>query len=261
LTSIDVSICMPYFERGPETEATLQSFIERGYFDPDSELSIEVSICDDGSIDEPVRDLEAWRVIPENRRILTELPKKDCWMSATTPINRAVSASRAPFIVLQSPETMHPTPIVPAQIRLMRSVLDVISAPTKTPNDHRMKRTRYWYAHPKYRPAHLWWCQMFTRELWDEIGGIDDRYRQNRGWEDIDLLYSFMAAGANFQWTDPKTAYAQTVFLANPKKTRRRHETHRKSGMSPMNPLNPNFRLFHEKWGENAWKNDKPHGF
>jgi len=252
----DVSICIPYFERGPEFERTLWSFIQRGYFSSNSPLSIEVSVCDDGSIDEPVRDLAALQSIPSGCLKLTELPTKDKWMSATTPINTAIANARAPFIVLQSPETMHPTPVVFEQAKLMTATEDVISAPTIAPNDKRVQHTNYWYAHPEHRQGHLWWCQMFTWEFWDRIGGVDERYRQDRGWEDIDLLYTFRAAGANFKWSDPETAYAETVYLGKSEEGGRRHRTHKKSGRHPMSTENPNFILFHEKWGK-----DKPKGF
>jgi len=254
----DVSICIPYFERGPEFTRTLWSFIECGYFSPDSPLKIEVSVCDDGSIDEPVRDLAVLQEIPSGCLRLTELPEKTEWKTCVTPMNTAVGASTAPLIVLQSPETYHPKPAIYHMLQLMEDERSVVTSPTRAPDDPRMKKFDYWYTHPVIRPVHFWWCQMISRPLWEEVGGFDEAYRVGRAMEDVDFIYALKKAGAKMIWADDKEAYTETVFL----RKKERHKTHAKQHTKVETTKNPNYVYFKEKWGADAWsKKTKPKNF
>ena len=123
----DVSICMPYYERLDKLHRTVMGFKNLGYFDGD--LKVELSICDDGSKDEPltIEHLEDWGI----PFILSHLPVKNEWMNPCIPFNKAVNQSTGGYILLQDPETVHRVPILRSMINAIPLPIHTVLCPTK----------------------------------------------------------------------------------------------------------------------------------
>lgn len=187
----DISVCMPYFERKDALLSTLESFKSCGYFSAASPVKIEVSICDDGSKEEPLEESPLYT--------LTTLPKKDLWLTPCVPINAAVRASNGPVIVLQSPETYHPEPVLYQMADMLEHYKDTVLVACM--NTAHGKKNR-WYAHPDYKPNKYWWCQTLTRRFFEEIGGFDEAYRMYRCGEDNDFAIRLSDAGARWKWLE-----------------------------------------------------------
>ena len=125
-----------------------------------------------------------------------------------------------------------------AALKQMEDYKTVVTVPTKI-----VERKGYpemyqgWYAHPEHRPVHFWWCQMLSRQFFDEVGGFDERMREGRGEEDRDFFYTLKAAGAKFKWA--RNVHVET----------RHFPKVRKAPGRPESMSNPNHRLFVEKHG------------
>lgn len=182
---------MPYYERWDALKKTIQSFEEAGYFSMDNKYKIEVVICDDGSVQEPIPKgaLSPSKII--------YLPKKKQWLTPCVPINRAVAASTGRYIVLQSPETWHTTNVINAMADMMTGEMDTVQVAcldaSTGPKDK-------WFSHPDYNPGKFWFCQMLTRTFFDRIGGFDEDYRGFTHGEDGDFAIRLSEAGAVWKW-------------------------------------------------------------
>lgn len=218
--SIDISICMPYFNRMEALEKTLISYESCGYFA--GEKKVEVIICDDGSKKEPAYNMKSrpwvWLIV---------LPEKDDWKCACLPINVAVSEARGKYVLLTSPEIYHPKPVLFHMFEYMENPHDVVLACVKAEEkDVRMKPWGMWYSHPIHRPVKYWWCQMMETDFFREIHGFDERYRAGRGWEDDDFSERLTKAGATWKWAESCVVYHPSI------------------GKKPIVPKNPNPALF-----------------
>jgi hypothetical protein len=182
----DISICIPYYERWKAFKRTLGSFWVHGYYPG---RGIEISVCDDGSIRQPLKE--------DKRYTLTTLPKKPFWYTPCVPINRAVEASKGKVLVLQSPETYHHDPVLYNMFDMMEDYKDVILVACQ---DTAGGRTDKWFCHPEYEPNKFWWCQMLSRAFFDEVGGFDESYRFFNHGEDGDFAIRLSEAGANWKW-------------------------------------------------------------
>jgi hypothetical protein len=185
---------MPYFERMARLKNTLKSFKTDGYFESDYPYKVQVSVCDDGSMEERVRH-ERFDGIP---LILTELPLKTGWLNPCVPINRAVRATDSPLILLQSPETYHPMPVLEKMASLLDAYNKVVLCPTKVDGQKGWR----WYAHPVHRPVKYWFCQLMSRDFFEEIGGFDELYRWGQGFDDDAFADSIEKHGGTFIWAD-----------------------------------------------------------
>lgn len=184
----DIAICIPYFERLGALLRTIHSFEAAGYFAQDYPCRVSVSVCDDGSINEPA---------PEHERYtLTRLPKKKEWKTPTTSMNAAVSGSSGELIVLQSPETYHPSAVVHLMADLVEGWKDVVQVAcrdeTRGPNA--------WFNHPDNDPNKFWFCQMLTRKMWNHVGGFSEDYRNFAHGEDGDFALKLTSAEATWRW-------------------------------------------------------------
>jgi glycosyltransferase involved in cell wall biosynthesis len=184
----DVAICMPYFERAVALERTIRSFKECGYFDESYPCSVTVSVCDDGSIDQPAPESDMYS--------LTRLPNKKEWLAPTKPMNTSVTASDSRLILLQSPETYHPMPVVHLMVELIEAPRDVVQVGCK----NETHGPGVWFNHPKSNPNKFWFCQMLSRYMWNDVGGFSDEYRQFAHGEDGDFALRLTKAGARWRW-------------------------------------------------------------
>jgi glycosyltransferase involved in cell wall biosynthesis len=181
---IDVSICMPFYERLEELDRTLDSFKKCGYFDEGYPFKVELSICDDGSVENPVT-YEWLKEKVGEVFILHNSPEKPYWANPCVPLNIAVKQSSGRYILLQGPETVHRVPIIKAMVDLIERENDTVLCPAK---DTKVKTWQGWRLHPVHQPKKFWFCQMLHRDLWEDAGGMDERFRKGWGGFDDDAL-------------------------------------------------------------------------
>jgi len=218
----EIAICMPYFNKGEELQKTLLSFDRHKYWVGD--ISIVVSIVDDGSEISP-----APPAICDNRNIvLSRLPEKAEHMNPCVPLNMAVAQCDSRLVLLQSPETEHTTKILTKKtLSLVNHYKDIVLVPTKfhytkgasSEKNPINEHWGGWYAHPLYRNVHYWFCQIMTRMFWEEVGGMDERFRAGRSYDDDYLSIVLDKNGANWKWAE--NCYA-THYINGHKKSKNR---------------------------------------
>lgn len=221
-----ISVCMPYYERQSLLDRSLEAY-RRLYGD-----LIEICICDDGS-SEPVN-------APGCR--VKYLPEKKHGLCETTPVNESIALASNDFIFLTGPEIFHTEPILE---QMLEAVIEigpkayVTAACWCTTNQQ-------WISHssithladpskgrgPRPEGSQFHFCAMFHRSLWDEIGGLDEAYREGQAWVDNDLLFSLEAVGAEFRQLDHLVT------------------EHTRTGVLHLNGgWERNRQLFNQKWG------------
>lgn len=187
---MSVTICIPYYERLPLLMRTLESFEKCGYYDK----GITVSLVDDGSTKDPIPT----SVSKRDGISVCYLPKKTKWMNASVPLNLAVRKAEGDVILLQSPETYHPEPIIDTMLGCLKDPKDVVLSNVAAENNRHHK----WYIHPVHRPAKYWFCCMLRKEFFWSLGGFDEGYRAGQGHEDNDFCLSVDLAGGKWVWSN-----------------------------------------------------------
>lgn len=194
-----ISLILPYWSRQCAADAALQS-LARVYAD----LDLEVVVVDDGS---PV----AYRTpegMPWPVRVI-RLPEKNGPLNPCVPINTGALSARGEILAISSVEMIHDKPVLPA----MRDELlglgprGYVLAACWEPKHQR------WHAHsslngrvvegvrmPAWSNYHF--LGMLRRELWQEIGGMDEDYRDGAGYDDPDLVLRLARAGARARIRD-----------------------------------------------------------
>lgn len=181
---------MAYYNRRERLEMGLAS-IGAAY---DGLLGVEVVICDDGSSERLFVESDKFEVH------ILHLPRSKP-LNPCVPINRAVRASNSDRIVLTSPEVVHKKPALLALLD-MHEPDAYVAAPC-------YDRARGWIAGkakhgdvPVPEGAHLPFCAMLSRDLFERAGGYDEEYRNGQGFEDNDFLWRLRRAGATFKLSD-----------------------------------------------------------
>lgn len=221
----DVSICIPYFERMEFLVVAVGSFKKMGYFDKDYPLKVEVSICDDGSTKEPVP--KGWDVgIPMK---VSYLPKKTKWKNPCLPRNIAVRQTDSPLVIITCAEIRHRNPIIEKMAALVKHKEDTILPLVKAEGNTKFE----WHSHPEHRTAKYCFCQMMTREFFEEVGGFSEEYRCGAGYDDNDFEQKLTRANANWKWAmDCMVIHPSTI------------------GVYEMPSGELNKRLYIQKWGK-----------
>ncbi|MHC4621509.1 MAG: glycosyltransferase family 2 protein [Planctomycetota bacterium] len=232
-----IDICMPYFQRLAALEETIISFIEHGYF-ADPGLEVRLSICDDGSISEPVLDTWVEGLIGgDDIHIVSYLPQKDHYLNPCLPLNRAVARGWGDYILIQSPEVRHDTNLLEPMARVLSdNPKAVVLAPVKEAAPR--NSAKGWVVHPVHRPKKYWFCQMMRRDLWEAAGGMDERFRNGRGWDDNTLVARLERAGAKWHWLNPDEYWATHTAIPGKKEAMKTSE-------------DKNRALFLELYGDN----------
>lgn len=180
---------MPYWNRPRELTRTLASYA-RLY----SNLQIEYSICDDGS------------VVPLERAgcRITRLPYHIAALNPCVPINVAVKASTHDVVVLTNPEVEHRTAVLQQMLAALTGPDDYVMAGCiEATTGARIAGIGTPYGTNGRLPipegSDLHFCTMFHRSLWEKAGGFDEEYRYGLGGEDNDWLFRLQSVGAQFK--------------------------------------------------------------
>ncbi len=196
-----ISVVMPYWRRQVILERNLSSY--RTLYPHDD---IEIVIVDDGSPEPALAQGEfPWPVK------VIRLPRKDAALNPCTAFNMGVAAASGDVIVLTNPEVIHRAPILGD----MEVELKVLGPKGYVAAACWAARAEWWYCHSTKMPAAesvgrartprgagLHFCAMLARDLYNEIGGFSEEYRDGQGYEDNDLLWKLQAAGACFKIRD-----------------------------------------------------------
>lgn len=184
------SVVLPYYQRPEVLAETLETYCE--HYGPD----IEIIVVDDGS-PQPVD--------PPGVKII-RLPRKTVGYAPVIPINIGVEYASHDVISISLPEARHPTPVLYA----MREYVDdnaYVSARVWC------EATQRWLASPDHEPGTnqqhgkplgvpFNFCVMFTRALWERLGGMDRAYRWGSHFDDTDWAMRVARSGAEIRWVD-----------------------------------------------------------
>jgi len=115
---------------------------------------------------------------------VVQLPRKDVPKNPSVPINRAVEASSGPALFLSSPECRHDRAILGAAIEahLAAGWKSVIVCAVHD------EVTDRWFSHSVHAPSRYHFANLFSRRLFDEIGGFDEDYRDGYCFDDPDFV-------------------------------------------------------------------------
>lgn len=200
-----ISVCMPVYNRQELLDGALEMY-ERLYW----QWNIEISVCDDRS-DPPVQDFET-----RFKSVLSRIDGEPGWKAPTRSINMAVNQSSGNIIVLTNAEIRHPSDAVLEKMRdNFNDWRDYVCC--------KVRQFEGQEIHPELAPegSEVNHCVMFSRKLWEETRGFDDRYREGALYEDIDFLYRARAAGARFRTIDETVIHIRTK---NQRKIGRNHD-------------------------------------
>ena len=183
-----ISICMPYWQRQPELDRSLEAY-KRVY----PHMELEISICDDGS---PIPVVAPGCVV-------TTLPMKTVGLNPCVPMNAAVRASSGDIIVITNPEIEHRDDVLTDMHALLEHENDYVTATCYDVDGMLLAGAGVDYRANGRLPvpdgAHFHFCAMLRRSLFDRVGGFDEIYRFGRSCEDADWLWSLHEAGAKFK--------------------------------------------------------------
>jgi hypothetical protein len=180
---------MPYWNRPRELTKSLAAYakVYPG-------LSLEFSICDDGSIP-PLEARPGCKI--------TRLPQKSYALNPCVPINVAVRASTHDVIVLTNPEIEHREPVLLQMLEALKGENDYAMAACHDTQIGPIagEGTPYGTAGRKPIPpgSDLHFCVMFYRSLFERVGGFDEAYRNGLGCDDNDWVWRLYTSGVNFK--------------------------------------------------------------
>lgn len=162
--------------------------------------NIEIVVVDDGS-PEPA--------IVDSQTTLVRLPLKDHALNPCVPFNVGVKVATGDIIVLTNPEIIHREYIIDRMAMALDGAHDRYVAAACW-----NETSKTWYCHSQGPTAEqmgralipqgagLHFCAMLTRDLYEEVGGFTEGYRNGQGYEDNDFLWKLHYAGAVFHIAD-----------------------------------------------------------
>jgi len=102
--------------------------------------------------------------------------------------NVAAGLARGQFLVITGPEIKHVTNVLAAFDQEFAADPGAYLVPACANVEFATERHIGWYQHSVYNNRRLHWCTAISRANWEKIGGFDERYCQDMGWEDDDWL-------------------------------------------------------------------------
>jgi len=191
----DISVILPYWERGDALVASLAAFAARY---SENGPALELVIADDGSPTEPAAEallnLDGRYPFPIR---LVQLPRKDLPKNPSVPINRAVAASSGSALFLSSPECRHDQAVLGEALAAhiaggWKSI--IVCAVHDEVSDR-------WFSHSLHAPNRYHFANLISRQQFDEVGGFDEDYRDGYCFDDPDFVERLELA--EVIWIDP----------------------------------------------------------
>lgn len=184
-----ISLILPYWDRQEAADKALALLAEQ-YVG----LDIEVVIVDDGNrvpFLVPALPLEI---------TVVRLPAKSEPKSPCTPWNAGVKAARGDIIILSCIEVLHTTPVIQAMVEQLRAAgqMGYVLAAAWCPDDG------IWHCHSSVKVptcpdgSGIGFCSALHKDLYQAVGGFDEKYRDGAGYEDRDFIWRLHKAGAKF---------------------------------------------------------------
>lgn len=182
---MQVSICMPYYERQQQLAVGLLSI--RALY---KHLDYEIVVCDDGS---------RTPVVAPGCEVVS-LPRKLVPMNPCVPINRAVERASGEVIVLTNPEIVHSEDV-------LTPMLYELQAGTCINPTCYDETTDTWLVKPGVKNGRMpvppgfghFFCAMLPREDWVPF---DEAYRGGQAIEDTDWGWQMHERGVEFKTLD-----------------------------------------------------------
>lgn len=194
-----ISLILPYWSRQCAADAALAS-LAAAY----ATVDMEVVVVDDGS---PVA-YRAPEGMPWPVRVV-RLPEKAGPLNPCVPINTGAITARGDVLAISSVEMLHENPVLPAMHDELTALgrQGYVLAACWEPIQQR------WHAHSSLSGRHVegirmpaWsnyhFLGMLRRELWEQIGGMDEDYRDGAGYDDPDLVLRLARAGVRARIRD-----------------------------------------------------------
>jgi GT2 family glycosyltransferase len=129
-------------------------------------------------------------------------------------MNAAVRASIGDVIVLTNPEVEHREPVLDEMLALLETENDYVVAPCIDADGTVLAGRGVDYSAagrlPVPQGAHFHFAALLRRDLFERVGGFDPSFRQGRGCEDNDWLWSLHAAGARFRLSETPVYHYRT---------------------------------------------------
>lgn len=250
-----ISVVMAHWNR----KDLLQSCVDR-MLDLYHDFSIEIVVCDDGSKKEEIPDIPGIKLLRSEEHTAPRNP--------ALSINRAVKESNADIIALTNPEVFHITPVLLEAVAKLDPQDDVTYLASKVLHCDKMiskqvidgefpirfdnfnieidqsmleKSDDYqgcnnvrWTSHPNHavKPYHN--LGVFSRKLWDRIGGLDEEFMKGLGWEDEDLIAKLESCDVQWLWGAVAHLWHNELYLGEEENKRQKI----------------NREYYESKWGE-----------
>ena len=170
----------------------------------------------------------------------------------SSAFNLGVSFARGQFVIITSPEVYHDTDVLSGLDEMFDDdpyVYAVCACRNrKTPKNPRLALQSItthgelrgpldaWFQHSEYRPAMYHFCSAMSRDLYNKIGGFDERFTAGYCFDDDDFRNNIQKADVEIVQLDYLLTY---------------HQEH--AGVKPANHMDlwrRNKALYEEKWGE-----------
>jgi len=236
------SILMPYYKRAEQLKATLESFEHFYKNRKDYEIILVVDVkcysMDNKNILVPL--VHTFKNL--NIKCIAGTVEES--YSPSTNYNIGANFSNGEFIVLTNPENMHTVNILQGlddefekskDSYVVCSCLSVQEKYLPLENVGRVKGQ--WYQHSIHRNIGAHFCSAISRNNYFKIGGFSEEFSAGIGYDDDDFRNKVQKSGIPFVYRDD----LMTLHLF--------HEQASKD----MNLFYRNNKLYHDKWGANAF--------
>lgn len=203
------SIIMPYYERAEQLQKTLESFTElygRRY-------DFEIVIVRDSKMN-PKQTRELIDIADQFKFLITIISdglKKPCF-NPSTAFNRGAEAACGEYVVLTSPECLHENDILGGldeefEVRPFSYVVCACKAAPRAKKDQ--KKEFVWYQHGTHNNKQYHFCSCLHRDLYQEVGGFDERFTDGYGYDDDAFRDRVRMKGVFFKNRDDLIAFHQ----------------------------------------------------
>lgn len=238
---IKYSILMPYYKRDIQLSSTLHSF---AHFYADRK-DYEIIIIEDAKSDDLDRLYLSMVLKTFDFLNIKRIPgTTNESFSPSTNYNIGAGASSGKFLILTNPENMHKVDILFGLDKSFNEsdnsyiVCSCLSVNHKSLSVSKINNIEgKWYQHSVIRNTGCHFLSAIRREDYFKIGGFSEEFSAGVGYDDDDFRNKVQKSGIPFIYRDD----LQTLHLFHPQ-------------ASPdMSLFQRNNKIYHEKWGQNAF--------